>query len=75
MSFRRTLWPCLEIEGRLRDAGLGQATRWVLQDNPRARSFYEAAGWCTEDTRSEIILGMEVAEIRYRKRLLSLEGG
>jgi hypothetical protein len=32
-------------------------------------------GWCTEDTRSEIILGMEVAEIRYRKRLLSLEGG
>jgi hypothetical protein len=40
--------------------------------NPRARSFYEAAGWCTEDTRSEIVLGMEVAEIRDRKRLLSL---
>jgi ribosomal protein S18 acetylase RimI-like enzyme len=62
----------LEIEGRLRDAGLGQATLWVLQDNPRARSFYEAAGWSAEATRSEIILGVEVVEIRYRKRLSSL---
>jgi ribosomal protein S18 acetylase RimI-like enzyme len=64
----------LEIEGRLRDAGLGQAMLWVLRDNPRARSFYEAAGWCAEASRSEIILGVELVEIRYRKRLLSREG-
>lgn len=64
----------LEIEGRLRDAGLGQATLWVLQDNTRARSFYEAAGWCAESTRSEIMLGVEIVEIRYRKRLISRQG-
>jgi ribosomal protein S18 acetylase RimI-like enzyme len=61
----------LEIEGRLHDAGLGQATLCVLQDNQRARSFYEAAGWGADSTRSEIILGVEVVEIRYRKRLSS----
>jgi len=65
----------LEFEARLRDAGLGQATLWVLHDNSRARSFYEAAGWCAEDRRSEIILGVEVAETQYRKRFLSRETG
>jgi GNAT superfamily N-acetyltransferase len=64
----------LEIENRMRGAGLAQATLWVLEDTPRARSFYEAAGWCAEDTRSEIILEMEIAEIRYRKRFVSLAG-
>ncbi len=63
----------LEIEGRLRDTGFGQATLWVLQDNPRARRFYETAGWCAETTRSKIILGLEIVEIRYRKRPLARE--
>jgi len=29
----------------LRDEGFSSATLWVLRDNPRARAFYEKAGW------------------------------
>jgi GNAT superfamily N-acetyltransferase len=29
----------------LRDHGFGSAVLWVLRDNPRARAFYEKAGW------------------------------
>jgi len=29
----------------LRDEGFASATLWVLRDNPRARAFYEKAGW------------------------------
>ncbi len=29
----------------LRDEGFGSAVLWVLRDNPRARAFYEKAGW------------------------------
>jgi len=29
----------------LRDEGFTSATLWVLRDNPRARAFYEKAGW------------------------------
>jgi ribosomal protein S18 acetylase RimI-like enzyme len=43
---------------------------WVLEDNPRARSFYEAAGWQLDGARRPIeFLGVEVPEIRFRKRL------
>src|SRR5262249_15139516 len=33
------------LEAALRGIGLDEATLWVLEDNPRARRFYEAAGW------------------------------
>jgi len=29
----------------LRDLGCVEAVLWVLRDNPRARKFYENAGW------------------------------
>ena len=29
----------------LRDEGFASAIMWVLRDNPRARAFYEKAGW------------------------------
>ncbi|MBI4885445.1 MAG: GNAT family N-acetyltransferase [Actinobacteria bacterium] len=29
----------------LRDEGFNEAVLWVLRDNPRARVFYEKAGW------------------------------
>jgi ribosomal protein S18 acetylase RimI-like enzyme len=29
----------------LRDEGFASAVLWVLRDNPRARAFYEKAGW------------------------------
>jgi GNAT superfamily N-acetyltransferase len=57
-------------EERLRAAGFPEATLWVLDDNPRARRFYEAAGWIVDGaTKDEVHLGVEVTEVRYRKRL------
>jgi GNAT superfamily N-acetyltransferase len=32
-------------EDALRQRGYTEAVLWVLRDNPRARSFYEKAGW------------------------------
>ena len=48
----------------------GQATLWVLEDNARARRFYEAAGWRADGARQRIErLGVSPPEVRYRKRL------
>jgi GNAT superfamily N-acetyltransferase len=47
-----------------------QATLWVLDDNPRARAFYERAGWALDGGRkAEERLGVRAPEVRYRKRL------
>jgi GNAT superfamily N-acetyltransferase len=59
----------LEVERRLREHGFSGAELWVLEDNPRGRRFYEAAGWSSADARPIEIFGAEVPEIRYRKRL------
>jgi len=57
-------------EARLRQLGHGHASLWVLEDNPRARGFYEAAGWSTDGTTRPIeIFGILVPEIRYEKKL------
>jgi GNAT superfamily N-acetyltransferase len=46
------------------------ATLWVLDDNPRARRFYEAAGWSADGTRkAEERFGVRAPELRYRKEL------
>jgi len=40
---------------------------WVLEDNPRARRFYEREGWELDGGRKEDeLLGTTVAEVRYR---------
>jgi ribosomal protein S18 acetylase RimI-like enzyme len=40
---------------------------WVLEDNPRARRFYEREGWTLDGGRKEDeVLGSVVAEVRYR---------
>jgi GNAT superfamily N-acetyltransferase len=45
------------------------AALWVLEDNPRARSFYEAAGWSPDGaTKSDERWGVRAPEVRYRKR-------
>jgi ribosomal protein S18 acetylase RimI-like enzyme len=45
-----------------------EATLWVLEDNPRARRFYESAGWQTDGARkAEERFGVLAAEVRYRK--------
>ena len=54
----------------LRDDGFEQATLWVLEDNPRARRFYERAGWRLDGAAKEDeFLGTTVREVRYRTSL------
>jgi ribosomal protein S18 acetylase RimI-like enzyme len=57
-------------EQRLRELGHEEAILWVLEDNPRTRRFYEAAGWSSDDTaRRGELFGFEFTEVRYSKRL------
>jgi GNAT superfamily N-acetyltransferase len=50
--------------------GYEWATLWVLDDNPRARRFYEVAGWSTDGAeRTGRHLGVQTKEVRYRKEL------
>ena len=59
-------------EERLRAAGFTETMLWVLEDNPRARRFYEAAGWIHDGgTKRDTHLDTEVTEVRYRKQLTS----
>jgi ribosomal protein S18 acetylase RimI-like enzyme len=61
-------------EGELRRLGHRHVVLWVLEDNPRARRFYELAGWKTEGQRRRIeIFGLSVPEVRYAKRLTSAD--
>jgi GNAT superfamily N-acetyltransferase len=54
----------------LRREGYTEATLWVLDDNPRARRFYEAGGWRLDGaTRVGTHLGVETHEVRYSKSL------
>jgi GNAT superfamily N-acetyltransferase len=57
-------------EARRRERDDRDVILWVLEDNPRARRFYGAAGWHLDGARRPIeIFGVSVPEIRYRKRL------
>jgi GNAT superfamily N-acetyltransferase len=54
----------------LRESGFESAILWVLDDNPRARAFYEREGWAlTEGAREEAFLDTLVREVRYRVEL------
>ena len=58
-------------EEQLRDE-YREATLWVLEDNPRARTFYERAGWLPDGARKvEERWGVRAPEVRYRKELKS----
>ena len=51
----------------LRAQGCTEAMLWVLADNPRARRFYDAAGWQLDGgTKLEIWRGAHCDEVRYR---------
>ena len=50
--------------------GYREAILWVLEDNPRARRFYEREGWTLDGSRKEDeFLGVKVTEVRYRLTL------
>jgi GNAT superfamily N-acetyltransferase len=54
----------------LRADGFEEAVLWVLDDNPRARRFYERAGWATDGgVKDDMFLGTRVGEVRYRVSL------
>jgi RimJ/RimL family protein N-acetyltransferase len=47
-----------------------EAVLWVLEDNPRARRFYEREGWALDGARKEEEwLGVVIPEVRYRLTL------
>ncbi|HVH50999.1 MAG TPA: GNAT family N-acetyltransferase [Gaiellaceae bacterium] len=51
----------------LREAAYTEAVLWVLEDNPRARRFYEREGWAVDGTqRAGEHMGVPTAEVRYR---------
>lgn len=62
------------VVGRLAELGHSAAVLWVVERNARARRFYERLGWHPDGTaRSEDIGGATVAEVRYRRRLGSVD--
>jgi GNAT superfamily N-acetyltransferase len=51
----------------LREAGFRDAILWVLEDNPRARRFYEREGWSLDGSRrAGEHMGVATVEVRYR---------
>jgi GNAT superfamily N-acetyltransferase len=57
-------------EARLRELGYSDVVLWVFDDNPRARRFYEVAGWRTDGaTQQAELFGMSAPAVRYAKRL------
>lgn len=50
--------------------GFTEATLWVLENNDRARRFYEIAGWEPDGTSlTEEWRTVQVTEVRYRRSL------
>lgn len=59
-----------EARTRLCRRGFSDALLWVLVGNERAVRFYRRDGWTTDDhRRTERVWGVQVDEIRYRRRL------
>lgn len=57
-------------ENRLHELGFSRGMLWVLEDNLRARSFYEREGWTLATPfRIEEIGGVQVTEVRYETAL------
>ena len=50
----------------MRARGAADAILWVLDDNPRARRFYEREGWHADGSAESEYLGLNVPLVRYR---------
>jgi GNAT superfamily N-acetyltransferase len=53
----------------MRGRGATAAILWVLEDNPRARRFYEREGWVEDGSAESEYLGLTVPLVRYRLTL------
>lgn len=62
---------CHSALSELEDMGFKEVILWVLQENDRARNFYESLGFTTTgDTKAhEIIKDVILNEVRYQKKL------
>ncbi len=56
-------------EERLQAEGFDLAVLWVLDDNPRARAFYERHGWAATGITADFddYCDVQVPEVEYRK--------
>lgn len=56
------------VHERLGAEGFGEAVLWVLDDNPRARAFYERHGWSPTgiDADYDVHCELSVPEVEYR---------
>lgn len=55
---------------RLRELGFRKAVLWVVQENDRARRFYERNGWRPDGTEKTVAFGgVDVVELRYAATL------
>jgi ribosomal protein S18 acetylase RimI-like enzyme len=60
----------MEAEARAVSNGFRDIFLWVLEDNMRARGFYENCGYTVDKGKKKIILdNSELTEVRYRKAL------
>lgn len=59
------------VEERLKAEGFVTAVLWVLDDNPRARRFYERQGWAPTGIAASFddYCEVSVPEVEYRKEL------
>ncbi len=60
---------CREAEGTLRSRGYSRVILWVLEDNQRARRFYEAMGFTADGARKVLNIGARLNAVRYHKSL------
>jgi RimJ/RimL family protein N-acetyltransferase len=59
------------VDSRLRSDGFGVAVLWVLDDNPRARRFYERHGWAPTGIVDRFnAYGSSVREVEYHKEFI-----
>ena len=56
---------------RLRAGGFTTVTLWVLEDNERARQFYEGWRFRADGSRHVAHLGAPVGEVRYARALVA----
>ena len=61
--------------GEMGSQGFGEATLWVLAENPRARRFYERGGWRLDGaTKTVDLLGSVLEAVRYRTAVARSSG-